>query len=180
MALDAELVLYRNCEWTEKREFRPKQRNRRLIVFFADTSVKDIRKILLCKRKDNSADEKKRLRLRRRRSSALEYLQSDTGAGGGDESRGTHGASCGDAKFPDVAGEFVDAEVDVAFFWADVKVHIELARSGGWVEVQRAFVLRAHAEAGETVYYHAGVGEHDGRQVLPFHRQRLDGPGALE
>ena len=50
MALDAELVLKRNCEWTEKRESRLKQRNLELIVFFAATTVKDIRKILLCKK----------------------------------------------------------------------------------------------------------------------------------
>jgi hypothetical protein len=50
MALDAELVLKRNCEWTEEREFRLKQRNLELIVFFTDTSVKDIRKFLLCKK----------------------------------------------------------------------------------------------------------------------------------
>jgi|HubBroStandDraft_2_1064218.scaffolds.fasta_scaffold963730_2 hypothetical protein len=54
LALDAELVLKRNREWTEKRESRLKQRNHELIVFFADTRVKDIRKILLCKKKDGS------------------------------------------------------------------------------------------------------------------------------
>jgi hypothetical protein len=45
LALDAELVLKRNREWTEKRESRLKQRNHELIVFFADRCVKDIRKI---------------------------------------------------------------------------------------------------------------------------------------
>jgi hypothetical protein len=49
MALDAELVLYRNFEWTEKREFRPKQRNREVILFFESAGVKDNRKLLLCK-----------------------------------------------------------------------------------------------------------------------------------
>jgi hypothetical protein len=48
MALDAELVLYRNFEWTEKREFRPKQRNLEVILFFESARVKDNRKLLLC------------------------------------------------------------------------------------------------------------------------------------
>jgi hypothetical protein len=58
LALDAELVLKRNREWTEKRESRLEQRNHELIVFFADTRVKDIREILLCKKKEDPADEK--------------------------------------------------------------------------------------------------------------------------
>ena len=36
-----------------KREFRLKQRNLELILFFESTCVKDIRKILLSRRKDN-------------------------------------------------------------------------------------------------------------------------------
>ena len=83
MALDAELVLKRNREWTEKRESRLKQRNHELIVFFADTSVKDIRKILLCKKKEDPADEKKRLRLLYRRSGALKHFEGDATAGSG-------------------------------------------------------------------------------------------------
>src|ERR1700688_3076903 len=65
----------RNREWTEKRKSRLKQRNHGFIVVFADTRVKDIRKILLCKKKDYLAEEKKRVRLRRQRGRALEHLR---------------------------------------------------------------------------------------------------------
>jgi hypothetical protein len=53
MALDAELVLYRNCEWTEKRESRLKQRNFDLILFFESACVKENRKLPLCKKKSD-------------------------------------------------------------------------------------------------------------------------------
>jgi hypothetical protein len=52
LALDAELVLYRNCEWTEMRESRLKQRNFDLILFFENACVKENRKLPLCKNKE--------------------------------------------------------------------------------------------------------------------------------
>jgi hypothetical protein len=45
LALGAELVLYRNCNWTEEREFRLKQRNHELILFLMETCVKVNRKL---------------------------------------------------------------------------------------------------------------------------------------
>ena len=45
LALDAELVLYSSCEWTEKRESRLKQRNFDLILFFESACVKENRKL---------------------------------------------------------------------------------------------------------------------------------------
>jgi hypothetical protein len=53
LALDAELVLYRNCEWTEKRESRLKQRNFDLILFFESACVKENRKLPLYKKKSD-------------------------------------------------------------------------------------------------------------------------------
>jgi len=47
LALDAELVLKRNYEWTEKRESRLKQRNLALILFLMSACVKGNRKPFL-------------------------------------------------------------------------------------------------------------------------------------
>jgi uncharacterized glyoxalase superfamily protein PhnB len=47
-------------------------------------------RFLLCKKKEDPADEKKRVRLRRRRSRALEHFQGDTSARGGEECGRTH------------------------------------------------------------------------------------------
>jgi hypothetical protein len=47
LALGAELVLKRNCEWNERWESRPKRRDLELIVFFERECVKDIREFLL-------------------------------------------------------------------------------------------------------------------------------------
>jgi hypothetical protein len=59
---------------------------------------------------------------------------------------------------------------------------IELAWGCGWDEFECAIVLRPHTEAGEAACldHNAGVGEHRGGQVLTFHRERFDGPSALE
>src|ERR1035438_4274329 len=46
LALDAELVCYRNCEWTEKREPRLKQRNFDMMPFLASACVKENRTLL--------------------------------------------------------------------------------------------------------------------------------------
>jgi hypothetical protein len=55
LALDAELVLYRNCEWTEMRESRLKQRNFELILFFESACVKENRKLPSCKKRATTA-----------------------------------------------------------------------------------------------------------------------------
>jgi hypothetical protein len=47
LAPDAELVLYRNFEWTEKREFRRYQRNLEVILFLGRPGVKVNRNFLL-------------------------------------------------------------------------------------------------------------------------------------
>src|SRR6266478_461857 len=44
------LSLNRNCKWTEKREFRLKQRNLELILFLTRACVKGNRKLFLCKK----------------------------------------------------------------------------------------------------------------------------------
>src|SRR6266478_6604352 len=44
------LSLNRNCKWTEKREFRLKQRNLELILFLTRACVKENRKLFLCKK----------------------------------------------------------------------------------------------------------------------------------
>jgi hypothetical protein len=59
LALGAELVLIKNCEWNERRESRPKRRNLELIVFFEKECVKDIREFLLRERGVDLAGEKR-------------------------------------------------------------------------------------------------------------------------
>jgi len=45
LALDAELVLNGNCKWTDKREFRRKQRNLEMILSLGGAPVKANQKI---------------------------------------------------------------------------------------------------------------------------------------
>ena len=52
LAFDAELVLKRNYEWTEKREFRLKQRNPEVIRFLMRACVKENRNPFLCRWSD--------------------------------------------------------------------------------------------------------------------------------
>jgi hypothetical protein len=167
LALDAKLVLYRNRKWTEKREFRLKQRNLDVILFFEGRCVKDIPKILLCKRNDRSVGGNESSEIIPLEVLAPEVFLARCQCPERNKCGRTHGASCGDREFPDIASDFLDAQVDVAFFGAGVDVHIELVRVFGGVELECAFLPCAHAEAGEAVH-HAGVGEHGGRPFLTF------------
>ena len=63
-------ALKRNCIWTEKREARLKQRNFNMSLFLSNGSVKDNRKILLCKKSGGNSGtvhiQDKTARFRRR------------------------------------------------------------------------------------------------------------------